>query len=185
MPALFTRMSRRPSPARVRSTIAARSARRVTSVGTASARRPRSFTSAAVLSAPPWSSSATTTSAPRRASSRAMARPIPRPAPVTIATCPCSSMACSCLDGAPRWPPARQTLGAPRLSRGAPCRSVGVARPTLLLGHAQPLLEQQLHLVGGGAPECVTRLLVGGLHLLAELRHHRVLLLLGRGVERL
>jgi hypothetical protein len=38
------------------------------------------------------SSSATTMSAPICANSSATARPMPRPAPVTIATCPCSSM---------------------------------------------------------------------------------------------
>src|SRR6185369_6974960 len=92
MPALFTRMSIRPSSPLARSTIARRSARLVTSVRTAMARRPRPPTSSAVRTAPALSTSATTTSAPRRASSRAVARPMPRPPPVTIATVPLSSI---------------------------------------------------------------------------------------------
>src|SRR5262245_52737852 len=92
MPALLIRMSMRPNSPRVRSTIRARSARTVTSVGTAAERRPSAFTSPTVRSAPALSSSATTTSAPSFASSRAVARPMPRPPPVTIATCPLSSM---------------------------------------------------------------------------------------------
>src|SRR5204862_252225 len=84
MPALFTRISMRPSSRRVRSTIAARSLWRVTSVGSVSAVRPRPRTSLAVRSAPSASSSATTTSAPRRASSSAVARPMPRPPPVPV-----------------------------------------------------------------------------------------------------
>src|SRR2546428_1730840 len=81
----------RPNSARARSAIAVRSARDVTSVRPTLTRRPRPFTSAAVRSAPSRSSSATTMSAPRAASSSAVARPMPRPAPVTIATCPESS----------------------------------------------------------------------------------------------
>src|SRR6266480_2992384 len=92
MPALFTRTSIRPSSARVRSAMAARSAREVTSVGTTLARRLSARTSAAVRSAATRSNSAMTMSAPWRASSSAVARPMPRPAPVTMATCPSSSM---------------------------------------------------------------------------------------------
>src|SRR2546426_2377024 len=92
MPALFTRISIRPNAARVHSTMVVRAGREVTSVGTTLARRPRACTSAAVRSALARSSSATTMSAPRRASSRAVARPMPRPAPVTMATCPSSSI---------------------------------------------------------------------------------------------
>src|SRR5262249_4827976 len=63
------------------------------------ARRPSAITSSAVRLAPAWSSSATTMSAPSGASSSAVARPIPRPAPVTMATCPLSSMMSSCGKG--------------------------------------------------------------------------------------
>src|ERR1700675_2458433 len=92
MPALFTRASIWPNSASVRSTIARRSSLAVTSVCTTSARRPRPRNSDAVRSALARSSSATTMSAPMRASSSAVARPMPRPAPVTIATCSCSSI---------------------------------------------------------------------------------------------
>src|SRR6185369_12523157 len=92
MPALFTRMSIRPSSPLARSTIARRSARLVTSVRTAMARRPRAPTSSAERLAPASSSSATTMAAPGRPSSRAVARPMPRPPPVTIATVPLSSI---------------------------------------------------------------------------------------------
>src|ERR1700674_5364549 len=92
MPALLIRMSMRPNSAFARSTMARRSAREVTSVATASDLRPRAPTSSAVRLAPAWSISAMTISAPWCASSSAMARPMPRPAPVTIAACPLSSM---------------------------------------------------------------------------------------------
>src|SRR5215470_3644022 len=97
MPALFTRMSIRPNSARVRSAMAARSLPEVTSVGTTLARRLRARTSEAVRSALALSTSATTMSAPMRASASAVARPIPRPAPVTMATCSFSSMTVSSL----------------------------------------------------------------------------------------
>src|SRR5262249_23289746 len=114
MPALLIRMSIRPNSTRARSAIALRSARDVTSVLTTLTRRPRPLTSDAVRSAPAWSSSATTMSAPIPASSSAVARPMPRPAPVTIATCPDSSMSdlLYIYDG----------VGA---RAGAPCRRPG------------------------------------------------------------
>src|SRR5256886_4830692 len=129
MPALFTRMSIRPNSARVRSVMAARSVRRVTSVGTTLTRRPSPFTSAAVRSAPARSSSATTRSAPIRASSSAVARPIPRPAPVTIATCPVSSMTSASGADRPRARRRRRQLVVQRVpgrvlqrDGGASCR---------------------------------------------------------------
>src|SRR5438309_1867818 len=174
MPALFTRMSIRPSSARVRSTSAVRDGRLVTSVGTTRARRPTSFSSAAVASALVGSSSPTTMSAPRRASSSAVARPIPRPAPVTMATCPLSSTVSSwCGNGA----------GGVRGGRGRSGAVRGTERPRLLAGGGR--LQHELHLVGGGAPERPARLVVGGLYLLAELRHGGVLLLFRHAVERL
>src|SRR4029450_7554371 len=102
MPALLTRMSRRPISPSVRSTIVARALRAVTSVGTTRARRPSPFTSPAVRSAVTRSSSATAMSAPSRASSSAVARPIPRPAPVTMAIRDVSSMVISSLCRAGR-----------------------------------------------------------------------------------
>src|SRR5437667_5540440 len=92
MPALLTSTSMRPSSARTLSTMRVRSERFVTSVGSASAFRPRLRTSFAVRSALSAFSSATTTSAPRRASSSAVARPMPWPPPVTMATRPPSSL---------------------------------------------------------------------------------------------
>src|SRR5260370_31365800 len=92
MRALFPRTSTRPNWARVCSAIARRSFCDVTSVGTTVARRLSPRTSDAVRSAPARSSSAMTMSAPMRASSKAIARPMPRPAPVTIATSWFSSM---------------------------------------------------------------------------------------------
>src|SRR3989442_1640557 len=82
----------RPQSARTRSTMRVRSACFVTSVGSASALPPTPRTSLAVRSAPSAFSSATTTSAPSRASSSAVARPMPRPPPVTMATLPASSL---------------------------------------------------------------------------------------------
>src|SRR6266545_6251595 len=94
--------------------------------------------------------------------------------------------------GAPRWPPYPPTFRAPRRSRGAPLqldaeapRRENLRDLALLLGQAQPLLEQQLHLVGRATPQGGAGLLVGGLDLLAELAHRGILLLLGGGVERL
>src|SRR5262249_1819739 len=100
MPALFTRMSMRPHSAIVRSAILVRSARRVTSTCSGRARRPRLRTSSAVRSLVALSTSATTMSAPIPASSSAMARPMLRPAPVTIAVCPCSSITTSSFSAA-------------------------------------------------------------------------------------
>src|SRR5436853_516724 len=92
MPALLTSTSMRPRSARTRSTMRVRSACFVTSVGSASALPPTPRTSLAVRSPPSAFSSATTTSAPSRASSSAVARPMPWPPPVTMATLPASSL---------------------------------------------------------------------------------------------
>ena len=102
MPALFTRMSTRPNSSRVRWAIACTCASSVTSVGMGrarpdgrpSGRRPAASTSRAVSSIVPGSfegafsllRALTTTSAPARANSMAIARPMPRLAPVTTAT---------------------------------------------------------------------------------------------------
>ena len=87
---------RRCSPARragrtvraVASTSRSRSSVFITSVGTASARRPSAAISAATSSRSAAVRAAHTTSAPASANPIAMPRPMPLPAPVTIATCP-------------------------------------------------------------------------------------------------
>src|SRR5919201_3192681 len=87
-PALLTSTSIRPYASIVLSTSRSTSARSLTSVGTARARPPcRTISSASA-----WIRSArraaSTTAAPWRASSRAVAAPIPLDAPVTTATLP-------------------------------------------------------------------------------------------------
>src|SRR6185369_13062881 len=151
MPALFTRMSIRPSSPLARSTIARRSARLVTSVRTAMARRPRAPTSSAERLAPASSSSATTTSAPRRASSRAVARPMPRPPPVTIATVPLSSIDVLLSGGGGRHSAAIVVHGALHLEDLVDMR-VEVARETSY--RAQPVHVEP---PGGGVIDVVAR----------------------------
>ncbi len=88
VPAAVTSTSRRPKSATVCSTSATTAASCVTSVGTASARPPAALIAAAT-SAICWRvRAASTTAAPSRANASAIARPMPRPAPVTIATWP-------------------------------------------------------------------------------------------------
>ena len=95
---MFTSTSMRPNSATVPSTIDARSASTVTSTRSASARAPVARTASAVSPIEPGASSvdcslraATTMSAPCAASSSAIALPMPRDAPVTIATFSLSS----------------------------------------------------------------------------------------------
>src|SRR6478609_914189 len=90
MPALLTAMSRRPKVSVAVPTIVRHDATSLTSTATASAASP---ISPATRSAASCLRSATTTFAPRSASSRAHASPIPDPAPVTSATLPSSSCA--------------------------------------------------------------------------------------------
>src|SRR5919198_5702297 len=90
MPALFTRMSMRPSTSRVRSTISFTSALLVTSHFIASTRRLSAFTSSAVFSALRTWMSGIAMSAPSLAIASTMPRPMPLPPPVTIATLPSS-----------------------------------------------------------------------------------------------
>ena len=114
MPALFTRMSMRPSSVSNRSAIAATSAHSATFALMTSARRPCDNTARAVSSARVTSRSTTATSAPSRAKASAMARPIPWAAPVTIATFPASITAVQ--------------RPAPRPSRpDSPCRARSAA----------------------------------------------------------
>src|SRR5437899_204388 len=90
MPALFTRMSMRPSVSRARSIIVFTSPVLVTSVLSANALRPRVLTSSATFSALSGWMSGMAMSAPSRASASTMPRPMPLPPPVTIATLPAS-----------------------------------------------------------------------------------------------
>src|SRR6185503_1224468 len=89
--ALFTRMSTLPNSATVRSTAPTTCSRTPTSVRTNSDRTPNSAASSSAHARPLSSAiSATSTFAPSRAKRRAMPRPIPCPAPVTIAARPLS-----------------------------------------------------------------------------------------------
>ncbi len=83
-PALFTRMSSRPNRSRVSATTRRASVSWVTSA-TSAMMRPPPRAAVASTSAPSRAAVATTR-APARARPSAMARPSPRPAPVTIAT---------------------------------------------------------------------------------------------------
>src|SRR5262245_25082352 len=89
MPALFTRMSRRVCRDRTAFTAPSTAAGSVTSIATASARPPAAVISATAAAAFSPRAAAITV-APLRASAPAMARPIPRDAPVTRATLPSS-----------------------------------------------------------------------------------------------
>src|SRR5579862_540489 len=89
LPALLTRMSNFPKRAIVSANNRSSSARLPTSPWQKNARRPSASISRTTSPASPaWPLSLTTTSAPLPASSSAIARPIPRAAPVTIATFP-------------------------------------------------------------------------------------------------
>jgi hypothetical protein len=87
MPALFTRMSRRPSAATVSRTSRSGVAGSAMSPTPSSARRPAPRTRAAVAEPGVWLP-CTATSAPASARAKAMAAPMPREAPVTRATLP-------------------------------------------------------------------------------------------------
>ncbi|MCY1552124.1 hypothetical protein D9M68_885010 [compost metagenome] len=90
MPALLTRMCG-PPPSLPNASISASQA--AASVTSSTTPRPPDGASASVMAAAPDSDVAVpTTVAPRAASSWAMARPMPRVAPVTSAILPCSSI---------------------------------------------------------------------------------------------
>src|SRR5436190_3272796 len=95
MPALFTRMSMRPWRSSTPLIIDSIDALSVTSSGTASAFRPDPWISDTVAAALSPRAVATTC-APREASIAATPRPIPRDAPVTIATLPVRSRTQTC-----------------------------------------------------------------------------------------
>ena len=88
--ALLTRMSMLPKAWVADAIRRSTSSRCVTSVGTASARRPKARISAAVSLSTSGLRPAMATSAPARANSRAMPLPIPVPPPVTTAVFPSS-----------------------------------------------------------------------------------------------
>ena len=119
MPALFMTRSTAPNVSNAAAASASTSASLVTSQRTASARRPERLDRCRTVSASRSSwMSATTTSAPRRASSRAVARPIPLAPPVTTAVIPSTSTARE-----PTVSPARRRPSA-IASRDVPARSV-------------------------------------------------------------
>ena len=89
-PALLTRMSTGPSSRSAVATIASTSEETDTSVGMATDRRPSARISSATESISERVRAATATSAPDSARVEAIARPIPRPPPVTRATRPLS-----------------------------------------------------------------------------------------------
>src|SRR5262245_57551414 len=91
--ALLTRTSTRPKADRVSSTARSTSAARETSASTNRARPPSRSISSAVPRPPSGFQSTTTTAAPSAAYRRAIAWPMPEPAPVIRATRSCSRIA--------------------------------------------------------------------------------------------
>ena len=81
-------MSTVPASARIVPAAAVTAALSATSTATAHARRPSARTSTATFSEFSAVRDTQTTSAPSAANFKAIARPMPRPAPVTTATCP-------------------------------------------------------------------------------------------------
>src|SRR5713101_4651154 len=94
MPALLTRMSRRPKVLIAFAMPASTCSSEVTSMATPMARRSDPPSSAAAASAPAWFRSAMATLAPSRTKVRAISLPIPLAAPVTTATRFFRRMAC-------------------------------------------------------------------------------------------
>ena len=86
--ALLTRQSIRPKVSTAACISASTCSGSRTSVGSASAVPPEPSISAAVSASGSARRPATTTAAPSRENSSAMARPMPLPPPVTTATCP-------------------------------------------------------------------------------------------------
>jgi len=89
-PALFTSTSSRPKDATVRSASIVTSEASAMSARMAVAWPPALFIDSTCASSKPTRRAARITVAPRRASSRAVAAPMPELAPVTIATSPAS-----------------------------------------------------------------------------------------------
>lgn len=89
--ALFTTMSTRPNSATVRSVTSHRCAGSATDPGTPTASAPRARNAATASRTPCGSRAVTHNRAPQSASSSAIARPMPREAPVTTAALPSST----------------------------------------------------------------------------------------------
>ena len=112
MPALFTRMSMRPKAAMASSAMLLAPSRSATDALLAMAAPPNPAISATTASAAspapvpstPPPRSFTTTFAPRLANSIAWQRPMPPPAPVTIATLPLNSLSAFTVDSL-MWSP--------------------------------------------------------------------------------
>src|SRR5579864_2133117 len=100
-PALFTSISRRPNVLSTRVAAYSSWCSTVTSQGITSVLPPASTMARAVSSKVDFVRPSSTAVAPRVASLRAIAEPIPRPAPVTTDTCP----ARGCLVSIPLVPP--------------------------------------------------------------------------------
>src|SRR5262249_5514213 len=105
---LFTRTPRPPQVDATVSTARSTSSRRPTWQATASAVPPASSISRATASTPSWRRLATATRAPASASASAIARPMPRLAPVTSARRPASRKRVSTMRG--RLPEPREEL---------------------------------------------------------------------------
>src|ERR1700757_2781324 len=100
-PALFTSTSRRPNVLSTRVAAYSSWCSTVTSQGITSVLPPASTMARAVSSSEDFVRPSSTAVAPRAASLRAIAEPMPRPAPVTADTCP----ARGCLVSIPLVPP--------------------------------------------------------------------------------
>src|SRR5262245_16807815 len=127
-PALLTSTSRRPNASSAVATRRATSAARVTSAGHARATPPACVISAMVFSIGSARRPASTTLAPSRPNMRAMARPRPVPAPVTMATLSLSRIHASSRGGVLGERPLRSALGELQAKRPR-CSSRGEILP--------------------------------------------------------
>ena len=123
-PALLTRTSSLPNALRVASITPAHPASAPTSWASASAMPPAAVMSSTTSAAGASAMSVSTTRAPSRASARALAAPIPEPAPVTIATLPATR--CVIVHSARQRP--RASARTPR-NRSPPPRRNAPRRP--------------------------------------------------------
>src|SRR5215203_5720349 len=151
-PALLTSMSRDPSSPTARPIIASTESLSVTSVFTASAGMPEAEISRRSASSLSTAREASTTEAPRDASSLAVASPMPLEAPVTTATLP--FRVCS-IRWVSWWVECSQRAGGGLSPRRTPGREVG----RVLVPHGDVVeLAEYLHdlllasLLAGGQP---------------------------------
>src|SRR5215472_2427903 len=115
MPALLIRMSNRPRVDSTRAAACCTWCKTVTSQGMTSVFPPLSEIESAVRSRVDWVRPQRATVAPRAANWRATAAPMPRPAPVTTATCPARGGVVSIKGDAPRRESETSTLSAMRI----------------------------------------------------------------------